>query len=162
MPLFFLTFPSVKDSTWEARHPNRATIDIAGVTSWSLFEKFSDTAWMNRGVEYEALKSRLIDELLDQVYHFCPQVRGKIDHTELATPLSFNHFLGRSHGDFMSLAASPARFAIRDLGAHSGVPGLYLAGQDVAAAGVVGATQGGIIAASAVLGRNAIEDMVSA
>lgn len=162
MPLYFLTFPSAKDSTWEERHPSRATIDIAGVTSWSLFEKFSDTSWMNRGDDYQALKSRLIDELLEQVYQVCPLVRGKVDHTELATPLSFNHFLGRSRGDFMSLAASPARFAIRDLGAHSGVANLYLAGQDVAAAGVVGAAQGGVIAASAVLGRNVLADLAPA
>ncbi|WP_338889054.1 NAD(P)/FAD-dependent oxidoreductase [Rhodococcus sovatensis] len=162
MPLFFITFPSAKDSTWDDRHPGRSTIDIAGVTSWALFEQFSGTAWMNRGAEYEAIKSRLIDELLEQVYRFCPQVRGKIDHTELATPLSFNHFLGRSHGDFMSLAASPARFAIPNLGAHSGIENLYLAGQDVAAAGVVGATQGGVLAASAVLGRNVLDDMAQA
>jgi all-trans-retinol 13,14-reductase len=36
---------------------------------------------------------------------------------------------------------------------------LYLAGQDVAAAGVVGAVQGGVVAASAVLGRNVMSDV---
>ncbi|MDV6247097.1 hypothetical protein [Rhodococcus opacus] len=87
---------------------------------------------MNRRPDYDELKARLIEELFDQVFRFCPQLRGKIDHTELATPLSFNHFLGRDRGDFMSLAASPTRFAIRDLGAHSGVPNLFFSGQDVA------------------------------
>ncbi|MBF6451072.1 NAD(P)/FAD-dependent oxidoreductase [Nocardia elegans] len=159
MPLYFLTFPSVKDSSWDERHPGRATIDIAGVTSWALFEPFAGSAWMNRGADYDDLKARLTEELLEQVFRFCPQLRGKIDHAELATPLSFNHFLGREHGDFMSLAASPARFAIRGLSAHSGVENLFLSGQDVAAAGVVGAVQGGVIAASAVLGRNVLDDL---
>ncbi|MFD7011265.1 hypothetical protein [Rhodococcus jostii] len=146
-PLYFLTFPSAKDPSWDERHPGRATIDI-GVTSRSLFEPSADTGWMNRGADYDELKARLIEELLDQVFRFCPQLRGKIDHTELATPLGFNHFLGRDRGDFMSLAASPKRFAIRGLGAHSGVPNLFFSEQDVAAAGVVGAVQGGVIAAS--------------
>jgi all-trans-retinol 13,14-reductase len=54
---------------------------------------------------------------------------------ELATPLSFNRFLGRQYGDFMSLAHSPNR-----------IPNVYLCGQNVAAA-------------SAVLGGDAMADL---
>lgn len=159
MPLYFLTFPSAKDPSWPDRYPDRATVDIAGVTSWELFEPFADTAWMRRGPAYEQLKAKLTDELLTQVLRFCPQLQGHIEHVELATPLSFNHFLNRQYGDFMSLAASPQRFALPGLSAHSGIPNLYFSGQDVAAAGVVGAVTGGIIAASAVLGRNVVADL---
>jgi all-trans-retinol 13,14-reductase len=73
--------------------------------------------------------------------------------------LSFNHFLNRQYGDFMSLAATPQRFALHGLSAHTGVPNLYLSGQDVAAAGVVGALMGGAVAASAVLGRDVFGDL---
>ena len=159
MPLYFLTFPSAKDPSWPDRYPGRATVDIAGMTTWKLFEQFADTAWMDRGEDYAKLKHTLTEELIEQLLRFCPQLRGKIDHAELATPLSFNHFLNREHGDFMSLAASPQRFALRSLSAHSGVPNLYLSGQDVTAAGVVGAVQGGVVAASAVLGRNIMTDI---
>jgi all-trans-retinol 13,14-reductase len=41
----------------------------------------------------------------------------------------------------------------------SGVPNLYLSGQDVAAAGVSGAVVGGAVAASAVLGRDVFADL---
>lgn len=162
MPLYFLTFPSAKDPSWPDRHPGRATIDIAGMTAWKLFEKFAETAWMDRGEDYAKLKHTLTEELVEQLLRFCPQLRGKLDHVEVATPLSFNHFLNREHGDFMSLAASPERFAVKKLSAHTGVPNLYLAGQDVAAAGVVGAVQGGVVAASAVLGRNVMSDIATA
>ena len=159
MPLYFLTFPSAKDPSWSERHPGRATVDIAGMTNWKLFEPFADSAWMNRGEDYAKLKHTLTEELIGQLLRFCPQLRGKIDHAELATPLSFNHFLNREHGDFMSLAASPERFAVKNLSAHTRVANLFLAGQDVAAAGVVGAVQGGVVAASAVLGRNVMSDL---
>ena len=161
MPLYFLTFPSAKDPSWPDRHPGRATADIAGMTTWTFFEPFADTAWMDRGEDYAKLKHTLTEELIEQLLRFCPQRRGKIDHAELATPLSFNHFLNREHGDFMSLAASPTRFAVEKLSAHTGVGNLYLAGQDVAAAGVVGAVQGGVVAASALLGRNVMSDIVT-
>ncbi|WP_329557326.1 phytoene desaturase family protein [Streptomyces sp. NBC_00696] len=159
MPSYFLTAPSTKDPLWDDRYPGRSTIDIAGVTTWSLFEPFADSAWMRRGPEYEQLKQRLSQELLDQVLRFYPKAEGKIDHMELATPLSFNHFLGRTHGDFMSLAHTPERFAQRGLSAHTTVPGLFLSGQDVAAAGVSGAVTGGLVAASAVLERDALADL---
>jgi all-trans-retinol 13,14-reductase len=159
MPLYFLTFPSVKDPSWPQRHPGRATVDIAGVTSWKLFEQYAETAWMRRGAAYEDLKGQLIDELLQQLLRVCPQLEGRIDHLELATPLSFNHFLNRQYGDFMSLAATPQRFALRNLSAHTAIPNLYLSGQDVVAAGVVGALTGGAVAASAVLGRDVFADL---
>ena len=159
MPLYFLSFPSAKDTSWQDRYPGRATIDIGGLTSWKLFEPYADTKWMRRGTEYEQLKRKLTDELLEQVLRFCPQLEGRIDHVELATPLSFNHFLGRQYGDFMSLAHSPNRFALRDLSSHTHIPNLYLSGQDVAAAGVSGALMGGVVAASAILGRDALADL---
>lgn len=95
------------------------------------------------------------------VRQFCPQLAGKIDHVELATPLSFNHFLGRTTGDFMSLAHTPERFRQQWISAHTPVPGLYLSGQDVACAGVSGAMVGGATAAAAVLRRNVFEDLVT-
>jgi all-trans-retinol 13,14-reductase len=113
----------------------------------------------HRGAEYEELKRRLTDELLAQVLRFCPRLEGRVDHMELATPLSFNHFLGRQYGDFMSLAHTPQRFAQRGLSSYTHIPNLYLAGQDVVAAGVSGAVMGGVVAASAVLGRDALADL---
>ncbi|MEU5259803.1 NAD(P)/FAD-dependent oxidoreductase [Amycolatopsis sp. NPDC021455] len=159
MPAYFLSFPSAKDPSWDERYPGRATIDICGLTTWSLFEPFDGSRWMRRGAEYDRLKERLTEELLGQVLRFCPQLEGKIDHTELATPLSFNHFLGRTTGDFMSFAHTPERFRQGWISAHSPVPGLYFAGQDVVAAGISGAMVGGVTAASAVLGRNVLDDL---
>ncbi len=159
MPAYFLSFPSAKDPSWPDRYPGRTTIDICGLTSWSLFEPYADSRWMRRGEEYDRLKERMTAELLAQVLRFCPQLEGRIDHVELATPLSFNHFLGRERGDFMSFAHTPERFAQRWISAHSPVPGLYFSGQDVVAAGISGAMVGGVIAASAVLGRDVLQDL---
>ena len=54
----------------------------------------------------------------------------------------------------MGYEQTPRRFAQRWMRAHSPVSGLYFSGQDVSAAGVSGAMVGGLVAASAVLGRN--------
>jgi len=60
------------------------------------------------------------------------------------------------HGEIYGIAATPARFALRGLGARTPIPGLYLTGQEAGSLGVVGALYGGVISASAALGRNLI------
>jgi len=116
--------------------------------------------WVFRGYASTSLVSRPWQaEPLGRGRRWCRRRHGRIDHHELATPLSFNHFLGRQYGDFMSLAHSPRRFALRGLSSHTHVPNLYLSGQDVAAAGVSGAVMGGAVAASAVLGRDVFADL---
>ncbi len=153
-PLHFISQPSAKDPSWPERYPGRSTIDICSLTDWKVFEPHAQTRWMRRGDTYEAMKQKMTEEMLAQVYRFYPQARGKVTHMELATPLSFNHFLGRSQGDFMSYAQTPERFEQRWMRAHSPVKNLYFSAQDVAGAGVSGAMVGGMVAASAVVGRD--------
>ena len=83
-----------------------------------------------------------------------PAVAGKIDHAELSTPLTTRHFMNYEQGEAYGLAATPERFISRSLTPHTSVPGLYLTGQDVVTLGVAGALFGGVVSASAVLGKN--------
>lgn len=159
MPLHFISQPSAKDPTWAQRYPDRSTMDICSFTHWPLWQQFADSRWQRRGETYDALKARLTEEMLAQVYRFYPKARGHVVHAELATPLSFNHFLGRSQGDFMSLAPTPERYAQRWTRVHSPVKGLLFSGQDVAMGGVSGALLGGLLAASAALGRDLMREL---
>ena len=94
--------------------------------------------------------ARLLEELQRQV----PQVAGHIEHAELSTPVTTRHFMNYERGEIYGIAATPARYALRALGARTPIRNLYLTGQDVASLGVVGALYGGVISASAALGKN--------
>jgi len=159
MPLYFMTHPSLRDPSWPARYPGRSTMDICGLTDWSVFSRFAGTEWMRRGAEYDDMKAKLSNDLLETAYKYFPQIRGRVAHSELSTPLSFNHFLNRSHGNFMGYEQTPKRFSQRWMRAHGPVKGLYFSGQDVSAAGVSGAMVGGLVAASAVLGRDLFREL---
>ena len=104
--------------------------------------------------EYEALKARLTERMLEPLYKHCPQVQGKIEIAELSTPLSTRHFSGYRQGEIYGLAATPERFASRDLKPRTEIPGLYLTGADASTLGVAGALHGGLFAASIILGRD--------
>ncbi len=158
-PSVYISFPSAKDPSFQQRYPGRATIEIITLAASEWFDPWADTRWHHRSPEYEDLKARFAGRLLEQLYRHVPSVRGKVDYHELSTPLSTRHFCGHPHGEIYGLSATPERFRIR-LRAETPILGLFLSGQDLAMAGVVGALYGGVMSASAVLRRNLLREIL--
>lgn len=154
LPVVYLSFPAAKDPSFEERFPGRSTIDIMAPAPFDLFAPWAEKKWQHRGDAYEALKQRYAERLLEVLYRFVPRAEGKVDHCELSTPISTRHFTGNEHGEIYGMAATPARLTDRQLRAQTPIRGLYLAGQDVGVLGVTGAMFGGLIAASAIVGRD--------
>jgi len=153
-PVLFLSFPSAKDPTFAERYPGRATIEVIAPMPYRVFERWAATRWKRRGAAYDAFKQALAARLLDALEQHVPTARGRVEYSELSTPLSTRHFANYEHGEIYGLAPVPARFRVRTFGARTPVPNLYLTGQDACTAGVTGALFGGVLAASAITGRN--------
>ncbi len=158
-PMMYLSFPSAKDPDFQRRHPGRATVDVITAARWEWFSAWRDTRWQRRGPAYEALKARFQARMLEAVFQRLPQLRGKVDHAELSTPLSAAHFAGHPRGELYGLEASPARFAA-PLRAQTPVPGLLLTGVDLTTCGVGGAALAGALTASALLGPQALWELL--
>jgi all-trans-retinol 13,14-reductase len=158
-PMLYFSFPSAKDPDFQRRHPGRATIDVITMAKWEWFSKWEGTAWQKRGPEYEALKERFKTKLLEAVFARLPQLRGKVDHAELSTPLTTAHFAGHPRGEIYGLDASPARLAL-PVKAKTHVPGLFLTGADLASCGVGGAAYGGVLCAGAILGQRVMAELM--
>jgi len=153
-PFVYVSFPSAKDPDFERRHPGRATIDVITGAPWEAFASWEGTRWKKRGDGYEVAKEQLACRLLDVLAEHVPRVRGRVATWELSTPLTTRHFSNHRRGEIYGLAHTPRRFEQRWLRPRTGLPGLWLTGQDVATCGVAGALIGGALCASAVLGRN--------
>jgi all-trans-retinol 13,14-reductase len=69
-------------------------------------------------------------------------------------PLTTRHLTNYREGEIYGIASTPARYALRALGARTPVRGLYLTGQDAVSLGVAGALFGGVVCASAALNKN--------
>jgi len=153
-PAVYISFPSAKDPDFARRHPGKSTIEAITMLPFDAFARWSSARWKHRSLEYEQLKQQFTARLLEELQRQVPQVAGHIEHAELSTPVTTRHFMNYERGEIYGIAATPARYALRALGARTPIRNLYLTGQDVASLGVVGALYGGVISASAALGKN--------
>jgi all-trans-retinol 13,14-reductase len=157
-PLVYLSFPSAKDPSSQGRCPGFSTLELVVPAYWSQFEKWVGTRWHHRGEGYEDLKAQLTARLLDVLYDEVPAARGHVVHAELSTPLSTAHFAAYGHGEIYGLDHTPSRYRL-PIGPRTGVPGLWLTGQDVCTAGVAGALMGGVLTASGLLRKFALSGL---
>jgi all-trans-retinol 13,14-reductase len=154
LPGVYLSFPSVKDPTFQRRHPGKSTVEAITMLPYAAFDRWRETRWKHRGDACDALKERLTARLLADLERQVPSVVGNIAYTELSTPLTTRHFMNYGHGEIYGIASTPERYLTRELGARTPIRGLYLTGQDAASLGVVGALYGGVIGASVASGKN--------
>jgi all-trans-retinol 13,14-reductase len=152
----YISFPSAKDPDFERRHPDRCTVEVVALVPYDWFERWQETRWKRRGDDYEALKFELAARLKRELERHVPALSGKIDYTELSTPLSTRHFMNHRRGETYGLSATPERFRLRCLTPRTPIRNLYLTGQDVVTLGVAGALLGGVVTASVLLRRNLV------
>jgi len=138
----YLSFPSLKDPT-----ANNHTAIIISPTSYSLFSAWADKPWKKRGSEYEQLKEKIGDDMIAMVEQNFPGFTKLISYREVSTPLSIETFSSHAGAMPYGMPPTPERFKQKAHGPRTPVQGLYLAGADTTACGVVGAMMGGVQAA---------------
>ena len=73
--------------------------------------------------------------------------RKQVVFSQLGTPLSSAFYLGAAHGESYGLAHTPSRYRQSWLQPATDIPALFLTGQDIVSAGVMGAAMGGLLTA---------------
>ena len=145
----FLSFPSKKNPRARAH-----TAEVVATVPWAPFERWSGQPWRKRDAEYQALKAKISEGLLDLVESYFPGFRDLVAYHELSTPLTQAFFTGHPHGAFYGLPGTPQRFNSPVVGTRTPVAGCYLTGTDAASLGIVGAMMGGVMAAATSLGMS--------
>jgi all-trans-retinol 13,14-reductase len=161
LPLVYVSFPSAKDPDFQRRYPGRSTIEIvSGPCDYEQYRQWADKTWGKRGDDYEALKQDLSDRMLAALYKQMPHLEGKIDYSEVSTPLSTSHFCRYEHGQAYGLSHNKDRFEQDWLKPATSLSGLYLTGQDIVSCGVVGALMSGMITAMSVVGLRGAKELM--
>lgn len=148
--LSYVSFPCLKDPTWESRVGPGLSIDILGLAPLEWFSPWKDSRHGRRPEDYEDLKKRLAEPYLKDFFSRFPELSGKISHLDVSTPLTTRHYLGNDLGEVYGPAAGVGRYSWDDPGPYSGIKNLYLAGQDTLFHGIYGALVSGVLCAGAV------------
>ncbi|NXN09082.1 RETST reductase, partial [Indicator maculatus] len=163
IPLFFVTCPSAKDPTWEIRHPGKSTLAIVTFAKYEWFEEWKDKRVHKRGDDYEDLKKSFLDTVLRIVLKLYPRIEDRIEYISSGSPLTNQHYIASPRGEFYGTDHNVERLQAETIAAirpQTVVPNLFLTGQDLCLGGFMGALQGAIICASAILKRNLYVDLV--
>jgi all-trans-retinol 13,14-reductase len=156
-PVVYVSFPSAKDPDWTNRYPDRSTIDIITLVPYETFAPWVGSRWMKRGEDYDALKEKISKRLFEALFKQLPHLRDHIDHYELSTPLTTQHFVNYKKGEIYGIDHTPDRFRQKFLKPRTPIKGFYLTGQDIVTAGVGAALFSGLITASAMTGKDLME-----
>jgi len=148
-PVLFCSFPSLKDPNHDPGPEQLHTGEAITFVPWEAFEPWSGSRWKKRGDDYDAFKQEMTDVLLQQYLSKYPRLEPLIDHVEMSTPLSTNHFARSARGSIYGLSTEPARFDDDSITPKTAIKGLYLGGADASAPGIVGALSGGVLSAAA-------------
>ena len=159
-PVVYISFPSAKDSDWSNRYPEKSTIDIITLLPYEPFDKWKNSTWMKRDEDYVAMKEKIAQRLLNELYKQLPHLKGKIEHYELSTPLTTKHFINYQEGEIYGLDHTPKRFRQRFLKPRTPIKNFYLTGQDIVTAGVAAALFSGVIATAAITRKNIIKKVM--
>jgi len=148
--VLYCSFPSLKDPQHDPGPDVRHTGEVVTFVPWEDFLPWIDTRWKKRGDDYDALKKRMEEKLLDQFLRCIPELRGMVDYVELSTPLSTDNFVRPMHGGIYGIEPTPQRFGNPWLRARPPIKNLHFSGSEVCSVGVIGAMMGGVLGAASV------------
>jgi all-trans-retinol 13,14-reductase len=149
-PMFFVSFPSLKDPAHDPGPNQRHSCEIVAFVDPDAF-----TAWEHEGMKrgdprdpgYLELKEKIELNLLSQFGRHFPRLAPMVKFVASSTPVSVATYTGAEHGAMYGLSTAPERFLSDALRPRTPIGGLFLAGQDACCPGVTGALMGGLMAA---------------
>ena len=149
-PHMTVSFGSLKNPAHDPGPRQKHMGQLLVWADWSTVAPWADQTPGKRDDDYAHFKRRVEDTLMAQFERYFPDLAELVVYRELATPLSTVTFTGHHKGAFYGLDVTPERVMCDGLRAKTPIPGLFLAGQDVASPGIPGALWGGILAAASV------------
>lgn len=146
--ILYVSFPSLKDPEHDPGEKILHTGECVTFVPWDIFEKWKNTEYQDRPVDYEELKKQIQERLIEQLKENIPELMKYCVYTEISTPLTAQHFVNVIDGSIYGMESSPERFNNPELRTHTPIKNFYLSGVDVVSTGVGGAMASGLMTAA--------------
>ena len=142
----FLSFPSLKNPEAKAH-----TAEVITFTDYDSFAQWKEQEWLHRDRDYQALKERLSQGLLDFIDSYYPGFSDLVEFCEVSTPITNEHFTAHPQGAIYGFPWATERFKPENKAwtqVKTPIPGLYLTGVDVYMMGFAAAMISGVMTTS--------------
>ncbi|WP_159080531.1 phytoene desaturase family protein [Nocardia suismassiliense] len=157
----FISSASVKDPDSEhVAPPGCAAVELMSYVSpdysvWNLTQGPARGERYHRNPVYCARKEQISGDMIELATRVFPDLREHITWQEASTPITQERYTLASAGACLGIELAIDQFGPRRPRSATHIRGLYLAGaSNRSGPGIVGVTTSGVIAASAILGRN--------
>jgi all-trans-retinol 13,14-reductase len=120
--------------------------------NYRWFERWRDTRFADRPEDYHAFKQELGATILSSTDQFVGFDRSIIEHFEVSTPLSNEHYNGSIDGSAYGIYHSVAQTGMRGLGPRTHIKNLLLTGQSTLFPGLLGSAIAGLRSAGHIVG----------
>ena len=162
IPLF-IACSCMKDTNWSNKYPGKSNAIILTTGKYEWFKEWENERCMHRSQEYKDFKEKIAQRMLNEgLYKYYPSTKDKVIDYEVGTPLTNNFYLGSYFGEAYGLDSNNYRYRNAfELRPETGIPGLYLSGQDICTLGFTGALMSGVLCAHSVLGYGTPKDIIS-
>ena len=159
-PPIYITSASAKDPGHSGHAPEGcSTIELMtwatpSLETWGI-EPEETAGKYSKQEGYLAAKENLVEQLIDGAEKVVGEIRGHILWKEAATPMTQTRYTLSSEGSCYGIELATDQFGPLRPEPRTSIEGLYLSGVSTRSGhGIVGAMNGGVESASAVLGRN--------
>ncbi|WP_170610975.1 hypothetical protein [Ruegeria arenilitoris] len=149
-PHMTVSFGSLKNAAHDPGPRQKHTAQLLRWEDWSIVADWAVHPEGAGGDDYTEFKRRTEATMMAMFKERFPELAKHVVYKNLAAPLSTVSFTGHNHGAFYGLDVTPERVMCDALRAKTPIPGLYLAGQDVASPGIPGALWAGVLVAASV------------
>lgn len=119
---------------------------------YSELMKWENTTTGNRGEEYEELKRKKAEKLLDLIEKKFPDIRSKIKNYYTSTPLTYRDYTATKEGSSYGILKDYNNTVKALVSPRTKIPNLYFTGQNLNVHGILGVTIGAFMTCGEILG----------
>jgi all-trans-retinol 13,14-reductase len=131
----------------------RQAITALGMAPFSDYTPWSQSRTGHRPKAYGEYKQQRVEAMLERICAACPELAGRLQIVEAATPLTMRDWAASPQGSLYGLRHTLEHFPVLPM---TKVDGLLLAGQSVLLPGVLGAVVSAMVACSLMVGLESL------
>ena len=146
-PTIFFSPNSLKDDSGQMAPEGHSTLELVTMAPYELFAKWDGMKSYQRGKDYEEVKQRVMDNVLEAADSYLPGVIGDVEVKEAGSAVTNSYYVRSVRGGAYGPAVTPDQVGPWRFLPKTAIPGLYLAGSGVMGGGVSPCLTSGVLAA---------------